>query len=377
MDLSLNDEQILLKESVARFVKDQYSVEKRRSLRDTEAGYDSDYWQQFAELGWLALPFSDEDDGFGGSAIDTMVLMEELGRGLVVEPYLVNVVICGGLLRRAAAETRTRYLPDLIGGASQWAFAFAEEHGRYDLSDVSLRAEADGNDYLLTGDKYAVLNGHIATELLVLARTSGEQKDRAGLILFRVAGDSPGIRRRGFPLIDGSKGANLHFDAVRVSADDCIGSIGDAYDLVEDVVTEAIVAMGAEALGAMEALLAETVAYTKTREQFGQPIGRFQALQHRMADMYVHCENFRSLLYYAAIARDEGREDMRQAAWGLKVKLGESGRLVSQQAVQLHGGIGMTDELGVGHYFKRLLLLNTLFGDAEHSLGRYVEASGG
>lgn len=376
MDLSLNDEQVLLKESVARFVQDQYSVEKRRALRATDSGFDQACWSQFAELGWLALPFAEEDDGFGGSAIDTMVLVEEMGRGLVVEPYLVNVVICGGFLRRAAADQRRRWLPDLMAGVSQWAFAFTEDSSRFDLDSVSLSAVAEGEDYILNGKKIAVLNGHIATELLVLARTSGEQKDSAGLSLFRVSGDSAGISRRDFPLIDGSKGANLEFSSVRVAASDCIGSLGQASDLVEDVVTESMVAMGAEALGAMEALLAQTVAYTKTREQFGQPIGNFQALQHRMADMYARCENFRSLLYYAAIARAEEREDMRQAAWGLKVQLGESGRFVSQQAVQLHGGIGMTDELGVGHYFKRLLLLNTLFGDSDYCLDRYAEATG-
>lgn len=292
--------------------------------------------------------------------------MEELGRGLVAEPYLVNVVICGGFLRRADDAVRQQYLAALMAGESQWAFAFAEHEGRYNLSDLTVSAVADGNSYVLQGDKVAVLNGHIADQLLVTARVSGGRRDASGLGLFLVDASSDGISRRSYPLVDGSKGANIRFDGVTAKA-----VALEALPLVESVIAEAIVAMGAEALGAMDALLSATVEYTKTREQFGQPLSKFQALQHRMADMYLQCEGLRSLLYYAAIAQCEQREDAIKAAAGLKVKLGEAGRFVAQQAVQLHGGIGMTDELSVGHYFKRLLLLNTLFGDSDHHLKRY------
>ncbi|MEH6516788.1 MAG: acyl-CoA dehydrogenase family protein [Halioglobus sp.] len=371
MDLSLSEEQTLLQQSVQRFVQDNCGVERRRNLRDTETGFSADNWAQFAELGWLSLPFAEEDGGFDGSAIDTMVLMEEFGRGLVAEPYLVNVVICGGFLRHAGAEMRSAFLPGLMAGSSQWAFAFTETQSRYDLADVTFGAVRDGDDFILNGQKVAVLNGHIADQLLVVARTSGDRRDNTGISLFVVPASSDGISRRSFPLVDGSKGANLTFDNVRVGADQLVGEIDHALPLIEDIVAEAIVAMGAEALGAMDALLADTVSYTKIREQFGQPISKFQALQHRMADMYLLCENLRSLLYYAAIARAESRPDLLKAACGLKVKIGESGRFVSQQAIQLHGGIGMTDELGISHYFKRLLLLNTLFGDSEHHLQRY------
>ncbi|MEP5765720.1 MAG: acyl-CoA dehydrogenase family protein [Halieaceae bacterium] len=373
MDLSLSEEQQMLKDSVARFVQDNYSVERRRALRDSEDGFDREFWQQFAELGWLALPFAEDDGGYGGSALDTMVLMEELGRGLVAEPYLVNIVLCGGLLAAASASQRTELLPGLINGESQWAFAFAEPNARYNLADISCSVQAEGDTLRLSGEKVAVLNGHCADYLLVSARSSGEQRDAEGISLFVVPADSAGISRKDYPLIDGSRGADISFDGVELSSANQIGEPGAALPLIEDVVAQTLVAMGAEALGAMDALLEQTVEYTRTREQFGQPIGKFQALQHRMADMYLHCQSLRSLLYYAAIVRVEQRADMLQAASALKVKLGEAGRFVSQQAVQLHGGIGMTDELGISHYFKRLLLLNSLFGDSEHHLRRYVD----
>jgi alkylation response protein AidB-like acyl-CoA dehydrogenase len=373
MDLSLSEEQQLLKDSVARYVQENCSVEKRRALRDTEDGFDREHWRQYAELGWLALPFAESDGGFGGSALDVMVVMEELGRGLVVEPYLVNVVLCGGFLAAATLDQRSTWLPPLIAGDSQWAFAFAEPQGRYNLADVELTAEPTQDGYRLNGKKIAVLNGHCADQLLVLARTSGERRDKNGLSLFVVDATSEGLERSSYPLVDGSRGADLEFEAVEIPANALIGDSGTALELVEDVIAQTLVAMGAEAVGAMDALLEQTVEYTKTREQFGQPISNFQALQHRMADMYLQCQSLRSLLYYAAIARTEQREDAIQAAAAVKVKLGDASRFVSQQAVQLHGGIGMTDELGVSHYFKRLLLLNTLFGDSEHHLRQYLK----
>ncbi|MDJ0877717.1 MAG: acyl-CoA dehydrogenase family protein [Halieaceae bacterium] len=374
MHISLSEEQQLLKDGVARFVEENYSIEQLRALRDSGQPLDVERWQQLAELGWLALPFDEADGGFGGSAIDLMVLMEEFGRGLVTDPYLANVVVCGGFLRAAQDTLRSAYLPGLIAGESQWGFAFAEPRGRFRLHDVSVTAEAGNGGYRLQGEKIAVLNGEAADYLLVTARTSGDRRDRDGISLLLVPGDAPGLSRTPYPLVDGSRGASLHFDNVEAGADAVIGEPGNALLLVEDVIDQAIVAMAAEALGAMDMLLEQTVEYTRTREQFGQPISRFQALQHRMADMYLECQSLRSLLYYAAILRDEGREDAGKAASALKVKLEEAGRFVSQQAVQLHGGIGMTDELGISHYFKRLLLLNTLFGDGEHHLRRYLAA---
>ena len=376
MDLSLNEDQQLLKDSVARFVEENYSIERRRALRDSGTGVDAERWQQLAELGWLSLPFAEADGGFGGGPLDLMVLMEEFGRGLVTEPFLVNVVICGAFLSRASDVQRAEYLPPLIAGETQWAFAFAEPRSRFNLADISVLAEADGDGYRITGDKVAVLNGDSADKLIVTVRSSGERRDREGISLAVVDGAAEGVARKSYPLVDGSYGADIHFDGVKVSGDALLGDPGEALAVVEDVVSLALVAIGAEALGAMEALLEATVEYTRTREQFGQPISRFQSLQHRMADMYLQCQSLRSLLYYAAIAQQEGSDDARRAASALKVKVEDAGRFVSQQAVQLHGGIGMTDELGVSHYFKRLLLLNTLFGDGEHHLSQYLKAAG-
>ena len=374
MDLSLNEDQQLLKDSVSRFVEENYSIERRRALRDSGEAVDSERWQQLAELGWLALPFAEEDGGFGGSVLDTMVLMEEFGQGLVTEPFLPNVVVCGAFLARASEAQRAEYLPSLIAGETQWAFAFAEPRGRFNLADITLTAAPVDGGYRLSGDKIAVLNGESADQLLVSVRTSGERRDREGISLAIVDATAAGVTRKPYPLIDGSRGADIHFDNVELPASAVIGEPGAALAEIEDVIAEALVAIGAESLGAMDALLEQTAEYTRTRQQFGQPISRFQALQHRMADMFLQCQALRSLLYYAAIARHEGRPDAARAASALKVKVDEAGRFVSQQAVQLHGGIGMTDELGISHYFKRLLLLNTLFGDGEHHLQRYLEA---
>jgi alkylation response protein AidB-like acyl-CoA dehydrogenase len=374
MDLSLSEEQQMLKDSVSRLVQAQCSVEQRRKLRDGEAGFDRALWAQFAELGFLALPFAEDDGGLGGSALDVMVVTEEMGRGLALEPYLVNVVICGGFLSAASAAQRAEFLPELMAGQAQWAFACAEAKSRYNLANVGVSAVSSGDGYRLDGEKIAVLNGHCADHLLVVARTSGKQRDEHGISLFVVDANCDGVQRKSYPLVDGTRGADIQFEGVQLGANALLGELDKALPLIEDVVAQALVAMGAEAVGAMDAVLEQTVEYTKTREQFGQPIGKFQALQHRMADMYLQCQSLRSLNYYAAICRDEQRPDMLQAASGLKVKLAEASRFVSQQAVQLHGGIGMTDELGISHYFKRLLLLNTLFGDGEHHLERYLQA---
>jgi len=375
VDLSFSEEQQLLKESVARFVQDHCGMEQRRRLRASPEGFDRETWRAFAELGWLALPFSSNYGGLDGSPIDVMVLMEQFGRGLVAEPYLVNVVICGGLLAAGSPAQAERHVPPLLGGETQWALGFAETGSRYDLAAIATTARPEGDGFVLQGHKLAVLNAHIADTLIVTARTTEDASQGQGPSLFIVDAAADGVAREPLALVDGTRGAHLRLDQVRVGPDALLGQPGAALEPLETVVAHASVAMGAEALGAMEALLEQTVSYAKTRVQFGQPIGSFQALQHRMADMYLHCQNLRSLLYYAAIALAEGREDARRAASALKVKLGESGRFVAQQAVQLHGGIGMTDELAISHYFKRLLLLNTLFGDAEHHLDRYMDVA--
>ena len=373
MNFALSEEQALLRDSVGRFVTEVCSVERHRRLVNTEAGYDTSAWQQFADLGWLGIPFAEALGGIGGSTADVMVFCEALGRGLVREPFLPTVITCGALLRLGGSEQqRANLIPAIIDGSSQWAFAFAESTSGYDLAMVDCEACLTPRGYCLNGSKVAVLNGHCADHLVLCARTAGERRDQTGLTLFVVDTALPGVTLEPFTALDGSRAANIRLDKVSVGADRVLGTAGDAYSLMAAAIDNAIIAMGAEALGAMQVLLDATVEYTRTREQFGQPIGKFQALQHRMADMYLKVEETRSLLYNAAIRMDEGSAETPLACAALKVKLAEAGRYVSQQAVQLHGGIGMTDELVVGHHFKRLLLLSKLYGDEDHHLQRYL-----
>ena len=367
MDFSISNEQQLLQDSIARYVKQHCDVERLIKLRATETGFDAERWQAFADLGWLCVPFSAAEGGLGGSAADLLVACEAMGRGLVREPFLVTAVICGTLLRLGGNPAQhERYLPVLMAGDSQWALAFAEAHSGYSLEAKDVIATPGDEGWRLSGSKTAVLNGHLADHLIVSAR------DEAGATgLFIVQAGDPGVHREPFHAVDGSRGATVHLDGVAVTQAEVLAAPGEGLSLLERSVDRAIVAMGAEGLGAMQSLLDATVEYCKTREQFGQPIGKFQALQHRMADMYLKVEELRSLLYNAAIQLDEGSAEAPAACAAVKVKLAEAGRFVSQQAVQLHGGIGMTDELVVSHHFKRLLLLSKLFGDEDYSLERY------
>jgi hypothetical protein len=360
-----SEEQQLLKQAAARLAAAHGGAERRRRLREDATGFDASLWRQMAELGWLGLPLPAEHGGLDGGAVDVAILMEELGRALVATPYLYDVVLCAGLL--AQGGNGAQHLPALLAGETHWALACVEDGARFEPLAPRTTARRDGEDWVLDGRKIAVPNAHAAAQLIVSARCTDGVTG-----LFIVAADAAGVQREPLALVDGSRGAHLGLAGVRIRADARLDARGDGAMLLESALDRAAVAMGAEALGAMEALLEQTVAYTKTRVQFGQPIGAFQALQHRMADMYLHCQAMRSLVVDAAIAQAEGGPRAARAAAALKVKLGEAGRFVAQQAVQLHGGIGMTDELAVGHHFKRLLFLDTLFGDAGHHLRRYI-----
>ena len=373
MDFSLTEEQVLLRDSVTRFVTDHCDVERHRRLAKTDTGFDAAAWRQFAELGWLGIPFTEAQGGIGGDAVDIMVISEALGRGLLREPFLATVVTCGGFLRHAgSAQQQAAYIPGIVEGCAQWAFAFAEHGAGYNLAAVECSAEAQNDGYLLNGEKVTVLNGHCADYLVVTARTSGSAREASGISLFIVDAGLPGVSREAFTTVDGGRAATVRFDAVALGSDCVLGPVDGAMPLVENVLDDAILAMGGEAVGAMQVLLDTTVEYTRTREQFGQPISKFQALQHRMADMYLKVEETRSLLYNAAIQLAESSDEVAPACAALKVKLCEAGKFVSQQAVQLHGGIGMTDELVVGHHFKRLLLLSRLYGDESYYLQKYA-----
>jgi alkylation response protein AidB-like acyl-CoA dehydrogenase len=372
MNFNLSEEQGLIRDSIARFVSENYEFDKRNATVAMPHGFSAQNWQQFAELGWLSIPFDEEQGGFGGGPVDTMVIMQEFGRGLVAEPYLATVVLFGGLLQvGASAEVKAETIPGIIAGELQGAFAYLERQSRYEITDIATQARQEGDSWVLNGEKTVVLNGGAAQKLIIAARTSGEQCDEAGLTLFLVDAASAGIERTVYRMTDGQEAANITL--ANVQAEAVIGNVGDGYALMAPVIDSARLAVCANALGAMEALNAQTLEYCKTREQFGVPIGSFQALQHRMVDMFAACENAKSLLYRAVCAAKAGDPDARRSLLALKVTIGRAGRLIGAEAIQLHGGMGMTDELSVGFFVKRLMIINNLFGDADYHQQLFVE----
>jgi len=375
MDFDLTDEQRLLKDSVDRLIADQYQFEQRKKYMAEPDGWSRAIWQQYTELGLLGLPFAEAHGGFGGGAIETMIVMEAFGRGLVLEPYFATVILGGGLLRRVATPARQHILlPPVIQGKLKLAFAHVERQSRYDLADIATTARQDGAAWVLDGAKSVVLHGDCADRLLVTARVSGNRRDRTGIGLFLVDPTAAGVTRRGYPTQDGLRAAEVTLSGVRVSRDD---AMHDVLPAIEHVVDEAIAALCAEAVGAMQAMHETTLEYLKTRQQFGRPIGQFQVLQHRSVDMLVALEQARSMAMFAAVmAAEENTAERRRAIAAAKVQIGRSGRHIGQEAIQLHGGIGMTMEYKVGHYFKRMTMIDKLFGDADVHLESLARLGG-
>jgi pimeloyl-CoA dehydrogenase small subunit len=373
MDFSFTEEQTLLRDTVARFLADNYDFETFKRVSRGEPGWRPQIWKQFAELGLLGASLPEDFGGLGGGPIDTMIVMEEFGRALVVEPYVPTVVIGGGLLRDAGSDAQKQeWLPKIAGGEAVMAFAFAEPQGRYNLADLTTTAKKTGSGYVLNGMKAVVLGGPWADTLIVTARTGGAQRDAKGVNVFLVHRKSQGISARDYLTVDGLHASEITFENVAVPAANLIGAEGEGLRLIEEVVDEAIVAHCAEATGAMKVLLDATVEYSKTRKQFGVPIGKFQVLQHRMVDMFINSEQSVSITLMATLKLHESATERKKAVSAAKVQIGRGGRFVGQQAVQIHGGMGMTDELNVGHYFKRLTMLDTLYGNVDHHLKRHM-----
>ncbi|WP_298960699.1 acyl-CoA dehydrogenase family protein [uncultured Methylobacterium sp.] len=372
MDFDLSEEQSLLKDSVERLLADRYDFEARKRHGKHPEGFSPEMWRSYAEQGLLAVPFSEEEGGIGGGTVETMIVMEAFGGALVLEPYLSTVVLAGGLLRHAAsAEQRAEWLPGLIGGETRYAFAHGERQARYDLHDVGVQARRDGEGWVLEGEKALVLHGDSADRLIVSARTAGGRRDRDGIGLFLVEAGAEGVSRRGYPTQDGQRAAEVSLSSVRVGPEAVIGAPEGALPAIERVTDEAIAALCAEAVGAMDRMHRLTVEYLKTRKQFGVAIGSFQVLQHRAADMFIALEQARSMSFLATMmAEADDPAERSRAVSGAKVQIGRSGRVVGQGAVQLHGGVGMTMEYSVGHYFKRVTMIDQLFGDADHHLAR-------
>ncbi|MBU8538702.1 acyl-CoA dehydrogenase family protein [Falsiroseomonas tokyonensis] len=379
MDFDLTDEQRMLSDSIRRLVADAYDdFEKRKTYRAQPRGYADANWQKFAEMGLLGLPFSEDDGGFGGGPVETMLVCEQFGRGLVVEPYLATVVLGGGLLKRAgSAEQRAELIPAIAEGSLTLAFAHQERQARHDLFDIATTATRNADGYVLNGAKGVVLHGDSADRLIVSARTAGARRDRDGISLFLLDPATAGVIRRGYATQDGLRAAEVVLENVSVPASALLGAEGAALPLIEQVVDEAQAAICAEALGAMEVLRDLTVDYLKQRTQFGQPIGNFQALQHRAADMLVASEQARSMAMYAAMMVQEADPAARRVALSAaKALVAKNADQLGKDAIQLHGGIAVTEEYKAGHYFKRLTMLAGLFGDVDHHL-RVVVAAGG
>jgi len=378
MDFELSEEQRLLKDSVERLLKDRYEFEARKAFMASPEGWSRELWQQYADLGLLGLPFPEEFGGFGGGAVETMIVAEAFGQALALEPFLATVVLAGGLMRHAGSDAQcAAMLPKVADGSLLLAFAHAERQSRYDLADVATAARRDGAGFILDGAKSLVLHGDVADTLLVSARLSGGRRDRDGIGLFAVDAAAEGVSRRGYQTIDGLRAAEVTLTGVAVGADAVVGEPGAAFPVIARVVDEAIAALCAEAVGGMAAMHDLTVDYLKTRRQFGVPIGSFQVLQHRAADMLVALEQARSMALLATmmVGEDDAAERHRLIA-AAKVQIGRSGKFVGQQAIQLHGGIGMTMEYKVGHYFKRVTAIDTTFGDADHHLAEVGRMGG-
>lgn len=378
MDFRYSDEQLALKDTLERLILREYDLERRRALARSPLGYSAEAWGRYAELGVLALPFPEEFGGLGGTGVDVMVVMEQIGRGLLLEPYLSTVVMCGGLLRDAASETVKRVLlPQIAAGKLQIALAAYEAAGRYDLAHVACGAVRTGAGWQLSGRKTTVLDAPSADYLLVSARSSGGTTEPHGISLFLVPRDAPGLTMFAYPTQSGGRAADLQLSGVSVGADALIGMQDRALGCIERAVDSAIAALCAEAVGIVGALNQTTLSFLKSRKQFGVPIGSFQALQHRMADMYIAEEQSRSMAIIAAIhGGAQNGAERRRAISGAKAHIGQAARFVGQQAVQLHGAMGMVDDLIVSHYFKRLTMIDLSLGDADYHFGRFSELSG-
>ena len=376
MDFNFTEEQQMVRDGLSRLVREQYDWETRRKAIASGAGWRPEIWANLAELGILGMPFSEEDGGFGGGAVDAMIVMEEFGKGLVVEPFVPTVVCAGGFLKHAGtAAQKEEHIGGIVSGERVFAFAYAEPKGRYDYADLETTAKKDGSGWTLNGHKAVVFGAPWASHLVVTARTGGERRDRSGVSVFVLAKDTAGVTTRDYETVDGRRASEVYFENVALPAEALIGVEGEGLALIERVTDEAIAALCAEACGAMKVAHAMTVEYSRQRKQFGVPIGSFQVLQHRMVDMYTAYEQAVSLTYLATLRLGAEEVERKKAISAAKVGVGQAARLIGQEAVQIHGGNGVTDEYAIGHYFKRLTIFDSEFGNVDHHLKRHVALS--
>jgi alkylation response protein AidB-like acyl-CoA dehydrogenase len=373
MNFELSEEQKMIQQSVERFVQENYDLTNRVKISSEDPGYSKEYWGSMADLGWLGLAFDEEDGGFGGNQIDTLVLMEQFGKGLVLEPFLANIVLGGGIIKRAASPAiKESIIPSLMEGKLQITLAYAEEQSRFDIEDVATAAREEDGGFIINGKKSMVLNAESADKIIVVTRTSGSQVDENGISLFIVDASSEGVEKQNFPTVDGLRASEITFEDVKVSSEALVGEKDKGFTILQAVVNDAILALSAEAVGAMEVLYKDTVEYTQQREQFDHALSDFQVLQHRMVDMFMEYEQCKSLLFRATLETVEDPDLAQRTVHALKHLIGKSGIFVGESAVQLHGGMGVTEELRIGHFFKRLLVIDSQFGNADFHLDKFT-----
>lgn len=375
MDLTPSDEQRLLRESADRFVSETYTADHRRRIANDPLGFSADIWRQFAELGWLAMPISEAHGGLGGGAVEVGILMEAFGRGLVSEPYLSTVVIGASLIAECGSEAQKQaLLPKIADGSLVLAFAHSERQARFVLADVTTTAKKTPDGWRLDGHKTAVLDGSAAGQIIVSARVDDGKSGK--LCLFLVPQAARGLALRDFPRLGGGRACNLELRDAQLPANALLGDGTDALPAIEAVIDRAMAALGAEAVGIMQTLLDQTLEYTRIRKQFGRPLSANQVIRHRLADMAMQCDEARSMALRAALMADAEPVARSRAASGAKAKIGKCARFVAEQSVQLHGAMGVTEELDIGVYFKRLLAFETLFGGSAHHYRRHAALGG-
>jgi len=378
MDFELSEEQSILKDSLGKLLADNYGFEQRKKHLATPEGWSAEMWGRYAEMGLMALPFAEEDGGIGGGPVETMIVMEALGGALALEPYFPTVVLGGGFLRLGGNDgLRAEFAPQVADGSLKLAFAHTERHSRYDFNQVRTTAKKDGRGWRLSGAKGVVIGGDSADKLIVTARTAGGTGDEKGIGVFLVDAQAEGVSRRGYPMQDGQRAAEVTLENVAVPAEAAFGDPEDGLPLVYRVADQGIAALAAEAVGVMSAMHRLTVDYMKVRKQFGVPIGSFQVLQHKAVDMFIAIEQARSITCFATMLADSEDTDERERAMhAAKAEIGRGGTLVGQNAVQIHGGVGMTMEYAVGHYFKRMTMIDLTFGDSDFHLRELAEMGG-
>jgi len=375
MDFNFNEEQSLIQGQVSQFIQRDYDWEKRQELSNSERGFSDENWKQFAELGWLGLPFSEKDGGFNGDLMDLNIIMESFGRGLVVEPYISTVILSGSILSFCPdSAIRNKIINNIINGVNKVSFAYAEPNSRYNLNDVSTFAKLEDKQWVLNGHKSVVFGAGQSNYIIISARTSGNRYDESGISLFIVESNNPGLEIQDYPTVDGFKAAEVKLNDLKISADSLVSKENEAYKIMKMSRDKTLVAVAAEASGIMSKMYEMTLEYIKTRKQFGVAIGKFQAIQHRTVEMLILSDEMKSLASMAALKANDSSEG-NKSIYASKIHIGIGGRKLAQEAIQLHGGMGVTEEMEIGQYFKRLTMLDTFLGNSDYYLGAYSKIS--